>query len=237
MSATDSPVGIISQQVFDQYSSKWVEIIGNSDTTLLNQCFRTEGDATLTHVTFPALQIARLVSTVGARHVKARFLVATEMRGELLFPHFTLALFATDDLNARLSSYYLADAYWETRLPVPANNDVVPNVLVDFWLNNWQQDTAGESAVSQAMFNSPYGFLRGYTFELDDFVSPLSRAKNLEDASLKISFGLHEFYRTGTDGQDALNYTFGLVVQYLDGMGDPLDDPSFDMSQPCPPNC
>jgi hypothetical protein len=236
MSATDSPVGIISQQVFDQYSSKWVEIIGNTDTTMLNQCFRA-GEQKLAYVTFPALQIARLVSTVGAQHIKARFLVATETRGELLFPHFTLALFATDDLNARLSSYYLADAYWASQPPVPIPNAVVPNVLVDYWLNNWARETAGDQGVTQAMFNSPYGFLRGYTFELDDFMTPLSQAKNLEEATLKISFGLHEYYHTGTDGQDVLATTFGLVVQYLNGMGDPLDDPSFDMARPCPPTC
>ncbi|GAA4503261.1 hypothetical protein GCM10023172_27810 [Hymenobacter ginsengisoli] len=236
MSAQDSPVGIISQQVFDQYSSRWVEVIGNNDTSLLNQCFQANRQK-LPHVTFPALQIARLVSTVGATHVKARFLVATQTQGELLFPHFTLALFATDDLNARLSSYYLADAYWETD-PSPGNvGGEVPNVLVNFWLNNWLNDKVLGTEVTQAMFNSPYGFLRGYTFTIDDFVNPLSQVKNLEDATLQISFGLHEFYRTGTDGTDALNYTFGLVVQYLDGLGAPVDDPSFDMSQPCPPNC
>ena len=221
MSAQDSPTGIISQQVFDQYSSKWVEIIGNSNTTLLNECFKTEGH-TLAHVTFPALQIARLVSTVGARHIKARFLVATVPQGELLIPHFTLALFATDDLNARLSSYYLADAYWKTKpTPPPTVGVEIPKVLVDFWLNKWTQDTAGESAIT-----------------LDDFLSPLAQAKDLNETNLKISFGLHEFYRTGTDGQDALNYTFGLVVQFLTGQdNDPIDDPSFDMSQPCPPTC
>jgi hypothetical protein len=236
MSAQDSPAGIISQQVFDQYSSKWVEIIGNTDTGLLNQCFRS-GKEKLAYVTFPALQIARLLSTVGVKNIKARFLVVTETQGELLIPHFTLALFATDDLNARLSSYYVADTYWATTPKTPTVGGEVSNVLVNFWLGKWTADKKTGSDVKQAMFNSPYGFLRGYTFETDDFLDPLAQVKNLNEAMLKISFGLHEYYHTGTDGIDVLNYTFGLVVQYLDDAGNAISDPSYDMAHPCPPTC
>ena len=104
-----NPAGIISPLEHDQYAAHWLVAANAPAGAVLAQNFVLNKKDVLASLTFPALQIARLVSTVGAATSKARFLIMYDARAQ---PQFTLALFATDALDRRVSSYYhLADTY------------------------------------------------------------------------------------------------------------------------------
>jgi hypothetical protein len=272
MSAASSS-DIISQKEFDIYSNDWLNVVTNDDADELAKCFRLEGaDKNINCVFFSAMQIAHLVSTVGAQHIKARFLVIREDNGH---PHFALALFAGDDLNGRLSAYYISRPYWLRSANDPQSSGPgdagpglnvfspvrLPDALAALWLNNWSPKGPDPRA-SQDMFNSTYGYLRGYTFEMDDFLNPFTQIKagvKIEHADpFRINFGLHQYYPINSEELDS---TFGLMVSYVDyakraqilkaksGMAPgtpPADNDSnddddtgvfYDLATPCPPKC
>jgi hypothetical protein len=217
----------ISQAEFDSYVNDWVEVVTYNNADELAKCFRLDGaKQNINYVYFTALQIAHLVSTVGAQHIKVRFLVIREDDG---YPHFALALFAGDDLNGRLSAYYVSQNYWtrsfgdtpqDSPLPqVPPldvfSSTLLPDALATFWRDNWSPK-GDDPLATQDMFNSTYGYLRGYTFEMDDFLKPLVQIKagiKIEDADpIRINFGLHTYYPANSDELDS---TFGLMISYV----------------------
>jgi hypothetical protein len=265
MPSTNSPI-IISQAEFDTYSNDWVNVVTNNQADDLARCFRAKKDIhkqNINFVYFSALQIAQLVSTVGAQHVKVRFLIIREADN---YPRFALALFASDDLNGRLSAYYVSQQYWTGNLTggpeQVAGQDVfssvlLPDALATYWRDNWSPKGADPLA-TQDMFNSPYGYLRGYTFEMDDFLKPLVQIKagiKMENANpIRINFGLHNYYPTNSTNLDT---TFGLMVSYYvpsksrttyaehtanpsEGMhSQDIEDTEvfYDLGSPCPPKC
>ena len=268
MSVSSHP-GIITQAEFDTYSNDWINVVTNDDADELAKCFRLEGaDQNINCVYFSAMQIAHLVSTVGAQHIKARFLVVRDADND---PHFALALFASDDLNGRLSAYYMSQPYWLLSsppsqpgepTPVPPLNVfssvLLPDALAAFWLSNWSPDGPDPRA-TQDMFNSTYGYLRGYTFEMDDFLNPFTQIKagvKIEDADpFRVNFGLHTYYPINSQELDS---TFGLMVSYVNyakraqalkakidmvpGTPQTDNDPDdlevfYDLATPCPPKC
>lgn len=270
-----SPAGIISQQQFDEYAANWVAASSDPAGGELARSFQLpDSRQLLALVSFPILQIARLVSTVGVAHIKVRFLIKTDETTKQ--PHFTLALFATDALDARISSYYLADEYWKPASPhvAPLHNDEhapirrrdlsatpakteVPEVLARYWLRAW----AAVKQATPALFATPYGPLRGYTFELNDFILPLRQVTRLSEGKLLVDFDLHEYYRAKslsaasaktsaltnepaqnesqrTEPQDdELVKTFGLMLRLEASQEQAGDGAVYDISAPCPPTC
>lgn len=222
-----------------QYAAKWLEIVESTDATALQQCFAPAAggaDATkptkLLALSVPLPQVVRLVSTVGATHIKASFLGLPAAGGGPA--RFGLALAASNSLGARVSSYYQAAAY-QPAAPGEGLTGAVPNLLVQRWRQLWQQ----AAQVEPAMFAGAYGPLRGYTFELDDFVTALTTATSPDRGQLVLYFGLHEYYRPDPAAGDLLAQTFGLILQ-LRGAGQDQaggGDPFYDMSAPCPPTC
>jgi hypothetical protein len=254
-SAGITPSGTISQANFDTYSNDWIAVVSNDDSTELGECFRLDGATeNIKCVYFSTLQVAQLVSTVGAQNIKARFLVERQNINGTEYPHFALALFATDDLNGRLSAYYVSQPYWLLADGGPENTPVLdvykpvllPDALATYWQNNWSP--AGEDPLAtQEMFDSTYGYLRGYTFEMDDFLKPLMQIppKMLiqNAAPIRINFGLHQYYPAIPNADGTLNNTFGLLVSYA-GYPDspdqnPIDEEEvfYDLGSPCPPKC
>ena len=246
-----TPADIITQRQYAEYAANWVAASNDPAGTVLAQSFRLgKNQSLLASLRFPARQIARLVSTVGAAHIKARFLIKVDTKTQE--PHFTVALFATDSLDARLSSYYLADEYWlpKRKLTAAPENTVaearpqptvraltrtdVPDVLSQLWINAWDAITVA----TPPLFATTYGPLRGYTFEVAEFITPLRPVplKYLNDEYLLLEFGLHEYYRSEPQGE-VLVQTFGLLLKLesnkLQGGGDPY----VNMGQPCPPYC
>ena len=121
---------------------------------------------------------------------------------------------------------------------------LLSNALASYWQQNWSP--AGEDPVAtQAMFNSTYGYLRGYTFALDYFLKPLAHipaGSSLQQAApIRINFGLHTYY-PATVGAAELRRTFGLMVNYAcppkPGSGD-VDDTEvfYDLANSCSPQC
>ena len=247
-----TPADNITQRQYDEYAANWVAASSDPAGTVLAQSFRLgKNKPLLASLRFPARQIARLVSTVGAVHIKARFLIKVDAKTKE--PHFTAALFATDALGTRLSSYYLADEYWLTKSsPKPVLKKTaaaariqptavrtftrtdVPDVLSQLWMAAW----AAITVATPPLFATTYGPLRGYTYEVNEFIIPLRPVsfKYLDDESLLLEFGLHEYYRSEPQGE-ALVQTFGLLLKLESNKMQVGDDPSVNMGSPCPPVC
>ncbi|TDN36287.1 hypothetical protein E4631_08550 [Hymenobacter sp. UV11] len=232
--------GILGQSLFDQYAANWLAIISRPDTAALQQSFVVADDQPLlAGVGFPLERIAQLVGTVGAVNIKARFVIMPPVAGSK--PLFSVALFATDSLDARLSSYYVPDQFFTDPLlvaqgggPTVVHRNQIANSLGQRWARNWQ----GIKDVKPEFFASHYGPLRGYTFELGEFMAPFFRLDDLAAASLRLSFVLHDYYQPSPTGDDVLTYTFALVLRLE--RGDKLldgDDPLMDTAKPCPPTC
>lgn len=261
-SPSASTAGIISQQLFDQYSAAWVELINQpSEELQLLGCFLSvdsEGIHLITGLGFSTEKIAQLVSTVGAVRIKARFILLpapAQPGGQ----QFSLALFATDSLDTRISSYYVPETAYTDTVPfiaptrpgqLTAHKNQVHYVLAERWRQNWaaRQNQTELSGILHSLFETHYGPLRGYTYELSEFMVLFQLLKVLNDGSmLRISFVLHDYYQPdpATSG-DELTNTFALVLQiqrsssqaddfysdYKDG-----DDPITNNGSPCPPMC
>lgn len=240
----NSIAGLLPQPAFDQGVSTWVALMGLPDERALQAIFRADKQL-VTGVGFSIERIAQLVSTIGAVRVKARFIVHALVPGGE--PQFLVALFAVDALDARVSSYYVPEHLYleqpalSRAAEMPArtiHKNEVSSALAQRWLANW----AGAAAVLPAYFASPYGPLRGYTFELGEFAAVFHHLRKLDDKRLRVSFVLHDFYQPDPVGGDVLAHTFALALQLdrqmkteegvMDG-----DDPILDMASPCPPSC
>ena len=245
MATRDSSIaGILRQPAFDQAVSTWVELISQPDERALQASFMSDKQL-VTGVGFSIERIAQLVATIGAVHVKARFIIQALVPGGE--PQFLVALFAVDALDARVSSYYVPEHLYLDKpepggaVEMPArtiHKNQVANVLAQRWLAAW----SAAPAVLPAYFASHYGPLRGYTFELGEFAAVFHYLRTLDDKLLRISFVLHDFYQPDSTGGDALAHTFALAL-HLDRRGREEvsaargADPILNMAQPCPPKC
>lgn len=249
----DSIPGILSPELVEQYAARWLEAVESADPTALRRSFEAAAAGPggqprrLLAVGFGMRQLVQLVSVVGATRFKARFVLlpAAAAGGAA---RFALVLAATNALDARVSSYYLAEEY---ALPAPEAElapradepatlalGAVPAVLGREWARRWRQ----APQVEATQFAGAYGYLRGYTFELSDLVATLAGVQSPDAGHLVLHFGLHEYYRPDPGGGDSLAQLFGLLLQLrgadkgrLDG--DDGGDPLYDMAYPCPPTC
>ncbi|MCC3153582.1 hypothetical protein Q3A66_12140 [Hymenobacter sp. BT770] len=227
--------GIIGQELFDQYAAEWLRISGAADGAELTASFRApHGDLRVSAVSFPVKCIAELLSAVGVRTIKARFLMVPD---EHKRPHFSVALFATDALDTRLTSYYLAEPFWKPRKDpaqdAPPLRMEIANVLAAHWATQWA-DVARFPLTAQ-LFSSHYGPLRGYNFELSDFMKPLLVLDKLGDQRLLLELGLHTHYGPGPSGE-VFTATFGLMVRLAGLQAEDGElDPEYDLATPIPP--
>ena len=218
---------ILTPEQFEQYSAEWLQIAGGPGGDALANCFAAPGHGRRTYASLPIQHLVWLVSTVGIVAVRTRFLAIAHQGHPA---RFALALFAADAAGQRLSAYYLAETEeYPTRDALHATQ--VPHDLVKAWLHHW----TAAPAITPALFATAYGPLQGYTFDAGDFLEPLFAAQPFGDQTLRISFGLHEYYPV----EGPLAHTFGLVLRLHDPqkLAGGSDDPFFDMSQPCPPHC
>jgi hypothetical protein len=220
--------GILSPDLFNQYADQWLNAVNASGSSELAASFLDPGNERILYVSFPIQQIISLVSTVGVRTIKARFLLAPDAGGQ---PHFTIALFATDGEGAgeRLSAYYVADEYWSGGNATGDTGEHIPSELAAIWLSNWQD----VPDITPALFATSYGPLQGYNFDIKDFVSLLFVAQPLKDQQFRIGLSLHEYYAANGD-DSTTTQTFGLV-NYLHSTS-AISSSYYDMSAPCPPN-
>lgn len=224
--------GILSPELFNQYADQWLSAVSNPDSPVLAPSFLASGAERLLFVSFPIQQIISLVSAVGVRAIKARFLLVPGPDGQ---PHFSVALFATDaeGVGERLSAYYVANEYWTASTPSPELGEQVPSSLAAIWMANWK----GVKKITSELFATSYGPLQGYNFDIKDFVSLLFEAQPLTAQEFRIGLSLHEYYAANGD-DNTPTQTFGLVT-YLYNAGQttaPVASTFYDMSGPCPPN-
>lgn len=266
--------GILDQSLFDQYNTRWIETINRRDPEELKAIFK-EDDVQLTGLGFSTDQIAMLVGTIGASHIKARFIVQPNTPGTSA--QFSIALFATDSLNARVSSYYVPEKLYTDTLSftppkrpgqLTVHKNQLHHVLAERWRKNWTdltvpqptgsepevQPTTDLLTVKPEYFDTHYGPMRGYTYEVNEFAALFLLLETLKGNWLKMYFVLHDYYQPDplTSG-DQLAETFALALQVhrtggsttpsgdTDSEGDDnvedIDDPILDMGAPCPPQC
>ena len=222
--------GLLSQDEFNQYSADWLSLVSQTDSPGLPASFQTEAGTLVTYVSFPIKRVVELVSAVGAKQIKARFVLIADGGQK----KFSLVLYAADDTQkaeGRKSAYYLAEPSW-TAAPDPQLGEAVPNNLAAVWLESWNN----APAVTSAMFATPDGPLEGYNFDLKDFLKPLFTDQPYNNQEIRLWLGLHSYY--SATNLDSLTQTFGLVVRRYDpvpavGKGD--DELYYDLSTPCPP--
>jgi hypothetical protein len=210
---------LLDQHQFDKYAAAWSRHVScHHDLTTV---FQQPDGSPLQALCFSFEALQYLLSTVGARRIKAQFLLKEDEASSQKL--FTLALYATDALDGRVSAYYLAqylpapdtlpDAAGTTSLlgtdnQTDALGSQIPNELVHTWLDNWKK----APLITAAMFSSAYGPLTGYTFDIGDFLDSFFYANTFKDKELVILFGLHQHYPAFPDCY-ALKQTFGLVLR------------------------
>jgi len=224
-------MNFLTQPQFDQGVVNWLNTIVNPKAALSEVFLNPDGDHRLVNVTYPAKEIVRLVSTVGAQYIQARFVVLSSGEAQPKLS-FCVVLYATDVNDKRISPYYLSEPGTATThkgddkgvMNEPATT--VPHYIVEHWLKSW-----AEMELNNAMFSNSYGPLQGYTFTLSDLLQPLFNATDSDKDQLGIDLALHEYYKV-----DAVyySYTFGLVLR-LYGNSKPTGNYFYDMSAPCPP--
>ncbi|MBF9141093.1 hypothetical protein [Hymenobacter properus] len=233
MQNISTPSGFLTQEEFTQYAANWLNLVSQAESPALPGSFEAEAGARVAYVSFPIMRVAELVSAVGAKQIKARFVLIPDGGQQ----KFSLVLFAADDTQqpeGRKSAYYLAQPWW-TQSTAPVLGEPVPDNLATLWVDSWK----GASAVTTDMFATPAGPLEGYNFDLKDFVKPLFTDQAYGQQEIRLWLGLHTYY--SPTNLNSPTQTFGLVARRFDPtqavqQGQPVTDESFyDLSTPCPP--
>ncbi|MCB2408047.1 hypothetical protein [Hymenobacter lucidus] len=265
MNKVATKANILITKNFERRAARWASYISKANSKDLQQCFLIPGPAgiekRLNYVSFSTLHLSWLISTVGVRHIQVRFLVAPPSKKDPgSKARFTMALYATDALGARISAYYLPvdEDYITTTTILPEKNSEgegdpsddagqAPHDLVKSWVHHW----TSAPEIKSSMFANSYGPLQGYTFSLDDFLQELFEVQPFSDEQMvRISFGLHEYY-PAVPVKSGRIQTFGLVLRVFPApkptttgansrsevynVPEQSDAPFFDLSTPCPP--
>ena len=223
---------LLSEGDYTQYAAGWKEFAGLSGASL-TQVFLGPDGKRIVALSFPLERIKWLVSAVGVRQIKARFLLIPSAEGE----RFNLVLFATDATGYRLSAYYLPDPYFtaSTNAPQGGLDEPIPLDLAADWEKNWYgaEDIKADMFISYKDASHEAVTLEGYNFEIKDFVSTLFGSSPVPGQHISLALGLHEYHAPTAASEADLTQTFGLVLQAPAG-GQATS--AYDMAFPCPPN-
>lgn len=247
---------------FNKDSAAWTDAVSQGNSLLpyfLNgsQPALTAPISKLQYVVFSVDDMLALISTVGTRYIRAQFVLIPAKPGTV---QFTVVLCALDSQRGRISAYYAGGITSGSMNPIPVKtsyNDpggsgALPLDLVRKWIGDWQ----GLADITADMFNTNYGPLQGYIFELADFIDPLFPSGLTTDHELRVYFGLHSYQITSANDTYSAT-TVGLIlsiqqkeatslpvtyrrnaVRLLDSNGNIVsdgDDGFYDLSHPNPP--
>jgi hypothetical protein len=236
--------GVLNPTEFKAGIALWDTVCRASGADLTNCLLASGNSGRLEGLTFSVMQIAELVSAVGAQSIRARFVV---LRDEGNNPRFSVAMYAAGANDVVLSSYYLARRYWlpeagtayvrpaALRLKRDAPKHALPKGLAEYWVASWAD--AERYPTSSALFTSAGQPLHGYNFALSDLMDPLRGLNAFNNQVLTMTFGLHT--ALNFNGKiDAPVATLGLMLRIAsltdkdveDGGGD-----AFDVGMPSPP--
>jgi hypothetical protein len=118
MADSTFPDGIINQKHFDRYAAKWLSVLSSRHHKKLRHSFQPTHDKSsrVRRVTFSLEHIIYLISSVGASHIQARFLLMEAQEGKsgrdeaaAGQDRFTVALYATNAQGERVSAYYVSN--------------------------------------------------------------------------------------------------------------------------------
>jgi hypothetical protein len=164
----------------------------------------------LQYVTFSVNDMVALVSTVGVRYIRAQFVLLPPAEGVV---RFTVVLYALDSQRGRISAYYAGATGAMVPGALPATPDSpnaggeLPVDLVQSWIGAWQNLTD----ISPDMFDTNYGPLQGYIFNLQDFIDPLFPSYLTSGYELRVYLGLHSYNITSANITTP-DTTVGLVI-------------------------
>jgi hypothetical protein len=209
-------IKLLDQHQFDTCAAAWSHHVSRHED--LTSVFQQPDGSPMRALCFSFEALLYLLSTVGARRIKAQFLLKEDEESGT--KHFSVALYATDASDGRISAYY-STQYLSAPGPATSHYNLkdadgapasagqqIPNALVQNWVTNWKN----APLITAAMFSSTYGPLTGYTFEIDDFLDSFFYANKFKDKDLVLIFGLHKHYPAFPDCY-AVKQTFGLVLR------------------------
>ncbi|MDQ1090189.1 hypothetical protein [Siphonobacter sp. SORGH_AS_1065] len=222
-------VHTITEQVFKTWTSDWKTL----ETEIDHFSFFANETSIQTGVVLNQKTLEYLLSTPGTSTIKIRFGFSKEEEN-----FFQVILWGTDELEQRITPYYHAkDPIFEKR-PDQSNGGQVPAELQKQWRFYWLTK-ANDNLISACNFQVPHGFLKGYNYELEEFMEALLIDRKATD--VRINFGLHEHLNASYQEGDPAIYTFGLLLRAetdIQQTGDDDDDDGyFDLVSPCPPTC
>lgn len=241
---------------FNQYTTIWMEALeGPDDLTdqLLQSCFEignignndNSSNSRIGQFSFQADDIISVLSTVGLHTIMVQFGITTK------HSLFTPILVGYNRSGLQVTPYYVG--YIHEANPLSGQTpdlstdytfDQVPDVLADKWITQWHN----VETIDKSLFQTSFGYLRGYTFLMQDFLDGVSLLKRDKGTYVVVYLALHQYF--GSDNQ--LKSTFGLVISaqssttHLPASGDshadtiPIPIPRqvfYDLSAPCPPTC
>ncbi len=238
--------GVLSPTDYQAAADLWMTTRAAGGPNLTNCLLVPNTTTRLPAVYFPVMQIVELVSAVGVKNIRARFVVLRDDKQQL---RFSVALYAAAADGTVLSSYYLANRYWQSgALPLVASvsrrsklvrnvpKHALPVTLAAYWLSNWNE-TPYRYAVSPDLFTSAGQAMHGYNFALSDFMDPLRGLNSYKGQGLAMNFGLHTFLNF--NGKvDAPVATFGVMLQMTNTTEkdeEGVEDELYDVGTPCPP--
>ena len=240
--------GVLSPTDYQAAADLWMTTRAAGGPNLTNCLLVPNTTTRLPAVYFPVMQIVELVSAVGVKNIRARFVVLRDDKQQL---RFSVALYAAAADGTVLSSYYLANRYWSktdappspraaSALVRPAglgrsvSKNVIPKALASYWVDNW---TSSRYATKPDLFTSAGQPMQGYNFSVSDFLDPLRGLNDFNNQLLAMNFCLHTFL--GFNGKvDAPVASLGLLLQTTNSS--PKDeagaeDELYDMAHPNPP--
>jgi hypothetical protein len=252
MSTLDQPTAntnpaIITESKFNHYTTSWMQALENPDLTgpPLQSYFRIGSNATpIGQFSFKADDMINVLSTVGLHTIKIQFgITPAAIRPAL----FTPILVGYDRSGLQVTPYYVGDIPEADLIsgPTPSvitdySSDQVPYVLVNKWIGDWSTVTT----IDNSLFYTSFGYLRGYTFLMQDFLDDLSLLTTNDGTFVVVYLALHKYY--GSD--NLMKSTFGLVIS-AQSSAPPLPAGQlgaytvarrqvyYDLSAPCPPTC
>ena len=176
----------LDQQEFKDYTQAWATLAGSSDAKALQAAFGLP-DVLLSYGVLTGPNAVALVADPNTTQVKTRFVLLPVTGGG---DAFAVAVYGLDAADNITTPYYVA------ALPDPQFldfNSIIPDPVAQGWLDNWQALFATPDDLTQALFATEYGPLRGFNYPADDFSGPLEPLEPGDEliAELRVYYALH----------------------------------------------
>lgn len=237
----------ITEWEFNQYTSAWMTALEDPTDTEHErlQSYFTSNKNRIDRFYFKVQDIIHVLSTLRLHTIMVRFGI-TAQPGATEPPLFTPILVGYDPSGLRVTPYYCGKPQIQDGCSIPGqmqtpslftdySSDQVPDILADAWIQNW-----GSVEIDPSLFQTSFGYLRGYTFLMQDFLDTLFplNSNSAKGTYVVVHLAAHEYY----DSDNQPKSTFGLVLSaQLSADNSSTNTIArqfyYDLSAPCPPTC